>query len=658
MAETAAATTAAAEETTAPAASAAAPAETAAQETQADSGTPSFYGQMDGIIFGFLSGVGAWETTLEIAPDGSFSGRFYDMDMGSTGEGYDHGTLYECDFTGRFGTAERVDDLTWKTKVEELNYEKEIGGSDHFIDDDHVLHVLTDPYGLELSHTVEFYLPGKKTADLSEEFMSWMLWKIPDGAEELDRIAFFDVEGGYGWYPDSYAMGEEETDPGDGGEGTYFYREIRDAYLNQEMPPYEDLPYVAFASEPVSPQYPSVTLENLQGRWVNRYRDGGSEVEEVLTVNGDHGMIETYIDGEKTGVWNGEGWISLEDRWDRKVCPALRIHDSVGDGICKICIRWVKEDSFYDGLFLCEWKKETPDDPAKQYLYDTVTPERLQGLWYSEYTDSAGLYLVTLNIEGDRATLFETVGGRPSSTWNGSGPYRIKLENFRGDIWYPELEIQAEEGPAGRGSYGIYITNVEEYRFYDPAFARWYYKVTPDYGADVEQGMTDMDGRGPEITFLDGGAVLVEGEYTCTVTPEGEMRDGHYDRWSIDVKSASGVDQTLELEIDPSAVFRPDAENLVSEADMNGDGITDLLLNRGCFGIHFSQSRECWLSDGQKLTRCLDFEDIPDPYVGADGLVYGSVRDGAQDWLELVYRIEGNRAVKVAESRHKIGEED
>ena len=50
----------------------------AEKEDEKAAGVQEIYADMDGIVFGFYSGVGAWETMLEVAPDGSFKGQFYD----------------------------------------------------------------------------------------------------------------------------------------------------------------------------------------------------------------------------------------------------------------------------------------------------------------------------------------------------------------------------------------------------------------------------------------------------------------------------------------------------------------------------------------------------------------------------------------------------
>ena len=69
-------------------------------------------------VFSFSSGAGAWSTELRIHADGTFKGHYQDADMGDAGEGYAGGTLYVCDFTGKFGGLEKVDDVTWKMKLE------------------------------------------------------------------------------------------------------------------------------------------------------------------------------------------------------------------------------------------------------------------------------------------------------------------------------------------------------------------------------------------------------------------------------------------------------------------------------------------------------------------------------------------------------------
>ena len=289
---------------------------------------------------------------------------------------------------------------------------------------------------------------------------------------------------------------------------------FRYAFQTQTMPDYYDSPLVdPIPGAPRQP-YESVTQSNLQGRWVNRYKEdnGNTEVEEVLTVNGDRGRIECRKNGVPYAVWNGTGGVYIEDRKDQGVCPAFTLedYDAGRDAwvqLCGIYIRWVKDGEFYDGGSLCKWYREEPEDVRDQYLYDTVTLENLQGVWYSEYEDGAGIYQDVLNVEGNRASIFETVAGVISDTWNGEGPCEIQMAECGGIRNVPELLIHRETGPAAGGTAGIYISRVDEDRFYDAGLNRWFMRVTEDSQMEEEGG---WEGNRPFTIY--GGAVRQEGD--------------------------------------------------------------------------------------------------------------------------------------------------
>ena len=165
-----------------------------------ESGTLDIYEEMDGLVFEFASGAGAWNTSLEVFPDGSFSGQFHDSDMGDNSEAYRNGTVYECAFTGKFSPAARLDATSYSARVTELNYETTINGSDRYIEDN-TLHVLTEPYGLSLGDDIIFYTPGKKISEIPEGFLSWLQWSLPENARELDNIVICDVNGDNAFFP-------------------------------------------------------------------------------------------------------------------------------------------------------------------------------------------------------------------------------------------------------------------------------------------------------------------------------------------------------------------------------------------------------------------------------------------------------------------------
>lgn len=113
----------------------------------------SVFAEFEYLDFMFLSGAGGWATYMEIEPDGSFSGKYFDGELGVTGEGYPNGTQYQCDFTGKFTEPVKVADFTWSMRIQEISYEKE---------------------------------PGYPLAELPEEYRSWVGYYDLSGTEETE----------------------------------------------------------------------------------------------------------------------------------------------------------------------------------------------------------------------------------------------------------------------------------------------------------------------------------------------------------------------------------------------------------------------------------------------------------------------------------------
>lgn len=66
----------------------------------------------------FTSGAGGWGTSLKIAADGSFEGSYHDSNMGETESGYSRGTVYYCNFSGKFPEPEPVNEVTYKVALD------------------------------------------------------------------------------------------------------------------------------------------------------------------------------------------------------------------------------------------------------------------------------------------------------------------------------------------------------------------------------------------------------------------------------------------------------------------------------------------------------------------------------------------------------------
>lgn len=138
-------------------------------------------------VFSFSSGVGAWYTELRINADGTFKGHYQDTDMGDTGENYVNGTMYVCDFTGKFGDLEKVDDFTYKMKLESLAFDEQ-PEKEEIIDG--VRMIYATAYGIDDGEDFYLYLPEAEFSALPEEFRNWVRNSCPDGSTE-GKLPFY-----------------------------------------------------------------------------------------------------------------------------------------------------------------------------------------------------------------------------------------------------------------------------------------------------------------------------------------------------------------------------------------------------------------------------------------------------------------------------------
>ena len=122
-------------------------------------------------VFYFSSGAGGWSTDLFINSDGTFRGIYHDTDMGDMGENYPNGTLYLCEFTGRFDGPEKIDEFTYKLRLASIEYKYEPEKEEIIAG---VRNIYSTAYGLDDGEEFYLYLPGTKLAELPEEYLRWV----------------------------------------------------------------------------------------------------------------------------------------------------------------------------------------------------------------------------------------------------------------------------------------------------------------------------------------------------------------------------------------------------------------------------------------------------------------------------------------------------
>ena len=128
------------------------------------------YTELSEWSFYFSSGAGGWGTELFFDTDGSFHGDFHDSEMGSTGPGYEYGTVYVCNFTGKCDRYEEISDGIYRLHIADLVYEPE--GKEEI--EDEIRYIYSTPYGLENTEELIVYLPGVPLAQIEDGYMDWI----------------------------------------------------------------------------------------------------------------------------------------------------------------------------------------------------------------------------------------------------------------------------------------------------------------------------------------------------------------------------------------------------------------------------------------------------------------------------------------------------
>lgn len=171
--------------------------------------------------FEFMSGAGGWSEEFTIEKDGYFTGQYHDSDMGSTGEGYDGGTMYFSSYSGYFTDLVKINDYTYEMTLEDISYDYTVDTEE--IKDD-ILYIYTESYCLGGTDTFRIYLEGTPVSEISEEVYSWLNMANNDETE-LTMVAIADEINGYGIY--SY----ERLSPLEDAQMTYdTYKESYDYY--------------------------------------------------------------------------------------------------------------------------------------------------------------------------------------------------------------------------------------------------------------------------------------------------------------------------------------------------------------------------------------------------------------------------------------------
>lgn len=145
----------------------------------------------------FSSGAGAWGTELELDDDGEFDGEYHDSEMGEFADNYPDGTVYFCDFEGRFEVARKLNDYSYSLSIANIRTENPVGTEEIR---DKIRYVFSDPHGLDGEEFI-LYTPETPVSELSEECLGWyMLRGGLDEAGTLGTWCIYNVKNETAFY--------------------------------------------------------------------------------------------------------------------------------------------------------------------------------------------------------------------------------------------------------------------------------------------------------------------------------------------------------------------------------------------------------------------------------------------------------------------------
>lgn len=167
-------------------------------QENSQSSRPAIYDELDGKTFIMASGVGNWSTEITFDVDGLFQGTYHDFDMGDTATEYPNGTCYVSGFSGTMGNVEQIDENTYSMEIVDLFFDELPDGGE--ITDG--VRYVEATYDIEYGDTFELYCPGRSTADLSEEFMTWLRMPLAwaEDPEVLPVYGLYNLRNGDGFF--------------------------------------------------------------------------------------------------------------------------------------------------------------------------------------------------------------------------------------------------------------------------------------------------------------------------------------------------------------------------------------------------------------------------------------------------------------------------
>lgn len=132
--------------------------------------------------FIFAPGAGGWSDELHLNSDGNFSGEYHDSEWS---ESYPNGYEYICNYSGKFGNIQQINDYSYSLELSEL-YMSRADGEEWDVNGYH--YISTTPYGIS-GKAFTLYLPNTTRSNYPSCFEDWY-WGV-HGSEIKDTLGCY-----------------------------------------------------------------------------------------------------------------------------------------------------------------------------------------------------------------------------------------------------------------------------------------------------------------------------------------------------------------------------------------------------------------------------------------------------------------------------------
>ncbi|MBO5326205.1 MAG: hypothetical protein J6A80_08250 [Lachnospiraceae bacterium] len=255
---------------------------------------------VEGLCFQCPGLNGDYPTWLYVSSDGSFTGGYKELYPEDTGENYPDGTIYLCNFDGKFAEPKKINSYTYSLEVSTMTYEEHIGS--HIKKDD-LYYYYVPPMGLYDLEELVLYTPGAPLRELPVAFLESVGYQ----ALSLEKDATLPF----------YAIYNVKEEKGFLNCGTVAPEEI---FVDTSVVETDESGNALLYTMQYEVQPGELCQIKLYGKMLNEYNYGISYVEitsedgEDYSFSTEEAMTEMW--GQKTvytECWSKDGGIKLED---------------------------------------------------------------------------------------------------------------------------------------------------------------------------------------------------------------------------------------------------------------------------------------------------------------------------------------------------------